>query len=202
MKNSQLLVLALCLMHCCSHAQSYKGFFIGLNQSKILNDDRFKGGRTGWHLGYALRGDVKKNAFLQLELLASMEGGSAKDSDTRAVLRYLKAPVLVNVLLDQKSPLRVVLGVQPSFYMGGNTKMHRPIYRPKLWKADDCKYVQEGLSIKYDNNLQTQPKNWNLEAAIGFEILRKKMNYGVRATIAALNQNRFQTSTIGLRVGF
>jgi hypothetical protein len=58
------------------------------------------------------------------------------------------------------------------------------------------------LDILLPNNLHTDPKHLNIEPAIGFEVLKKKVNYGLRASVAAISENRFQTANISLRIGF
>lgn len=202
MKIPPLLVLAFCFFQTIGHAQHYKGLFFGLNSSQILNDERFTGGRLGWQLGFAFYGDAVRKSTLQMEFMVSSEGGSSSKLGQRAALWFAKMPLLVSLKVAENSPWRFVLGLQPSLYLGGFARNKKPVYRPRLFQDDPNRYKQEELAILLPNNFQANPKHLNIEPAIGFELLKKKVNYGLRASVAAISESRFQTANISLRIGF
>jgi Outer membrane protein beta-barrel domain len=198
------IIFLLALSCVSAHAQTYKGVFIGTNTSKIQNLIGLNKWKQGFVIGYALRSDLNKPTAVQMELVMSFEGGASSSLDNfRVVTCYLKAPLMANFKISDlanNGSLRFLVGIQPTFYMGGYAKFGDKVYRPRLWKDDEIRYFQP--VINYFDEGKYAPRNWNIELTGGVELCRKHVNYGVRAAVGLLQNERFQNSSISLRLGF
>ncbi len=198
------IIFLLALACTSANAQSYKGVFFGNNTTKIVNHTGLNTWKQGFVIGYAMRGDLSKPAAVQMEFLMSYEGGVSNSGDNfRVVTCYLKAPLMANFKMSElanNGALRFLVGVQPTFYMGGYAKFGDRVYRPRIWKEDNFRYYQP--DVNYFNHGRYAPRNWNVEFTGGVELYRKHVNYGLRAAMGLLQKERFQNSSISLRLGF
>ncbi len=196
------LMLLLLIPMLGAKAQEYKGVFFGYNYSTVSNIEGIKGWQGGFHMGYAVRGDISKRKTMQLELMAMVEGASSNNADLRLKLAYLKMPLLLNFGVGEESGknLRLLMGVQPTFYMGGFLKIGHKHYLPRFIREDEETYLQPNFN--YFDGGKYAPRNWNMEATIGFESCREPLNYGVRASMGLISNERFQSTSICFRLGF
>ncbi|HFA49576.1 MAG TPA: hypothetical protein ENJ95_11235 [Bacteroidetes bacterium] len=179
--------------------RKYKGFFAGIN---VSSSTQTGGVHLGWHLGYAVRGDLQKKVVPQLELLLSSEGFKTNVENIHVVLVYTKLPLLLNVRPRYSdNPVRMVFGLQPTLYMGGYAKRGERLYNPSHI-FDNKVYVQPGIERRRGPDGKLMPRPWNLEGVIGFEALgKKRMNFGMRLNIGFFGNNRFQNAGLSIRLG-
>ncbi|MEO1260351.1 MAG: hypothetical protein AAFZ15_16260 [Bacteroidota bacterium] len=202
MKTHLLFILFFGLFQQVCFSQAYKGIFAGLNVTTTQQDLPTTGAHVGWHVGYAIRGDLQKKVAPQLEFLLMSEGFSTGEEDFHIVLYYVKAPLLVNCRSgDYSSPFRILLGVQPTLYMGGFAKEGERLYSLTYF-LNQQSHVEPGLG--YDRSLdgKLRPGLWNVEGVGGFEVIGNRVNFGVRLHVGFLSKNRFRNSGLSFRIGF
>ena len=202
MKTRLLLILLFGLVQQVCFSQSYKGLFAGVNLSTTEQDPAVSGAHLGWHVGYAIRGDLQKKTVPQLELMLMKEGFNTGVDGIHVVLAYIKSALLVNFRSGYKdSPVRILLGLQPTLYMGGFAKDGERLYNLAYF-LDRQAHVEPGIGYDRNPDGKLTPGLWNVEGVGGFEVVGERVNFGVRVHIGFLSNNRFRNSGLSFRVGF
>ncbi len=123
---STTLLLLLCTL---ASAQKI-GFKGGINVSTIRNASSYQASfgstantKLGFHLGGYWTSTKDELSNFQIELVASMRG--FKQGNVAVDLYYADLPMLLRYRFSKKSSAHLVVGIQPSYFIGGEARIKR-----------------------------------------------------------------------------